>query len=268
LVLALVFAIFYGFSKHLVSLTGHNGYNVVVIMADDQDMLLDSMSYMPKTNKLIAEQGVTYMNHYCTVAWCCPSRVNFFTGKAAHNTNVTSTRPPHGGWPKFASQGHNENYLATWIHEAGVRTYYLGKFMNWYGEENMATPAYPRGWMNSSMILRQGWLNYYGTRWTNGYTKVVTRYNGIHQTDVIHHKSMEYIEDAAKRGSPFFMMIAPVAPHQTKTSGPPPIQKKWRGKFDGHKAPRKENWNPDEPSGASVCIMIGKTGTSNHVAAM
>lgn len=54
-------------------------------------MLLDSMSVMPNVNSLIGAEGVTYQKHYCTVAWCCPSRVNFFTGRAAHNTNVTST---------------------------------------------------------------------------------------------------------------------------------------------------------------------------------
>jgi arylsulfatase A-like enzyme len=56
------------------------------------DMLLDSMQAMPNVNKLIAEEGVFYQKHYCTVAWCCPSRVNFLTGRAAHNTNVTSGR--------------------------------------------------------------------------------------------------------------------------------------------------------------------------------
>lgn len=63
--------------------------NVVVIMTDDQDLLLDSMSAMPNVKSLIGSKGVTYSKHYCQNAWCCPSRTSFFTGKTAHNTNVT-----------------------------------------------------------------------------------------------------------------------------------------------------------------------------------
>ena len=100
----------------------HTGPNVLVIMTDDQDVLLDSMSAMPNVKRLIGEQGVTYDKHYCTVAWCCPSRVNFLTGRAAHNTNVTSTGPPYGGWQKFTSQGLNDKYLPTWIQDAGIRS--------------------------------------------------------------------------------------------------------------------------------------------------
>ena len=91
-------------------------------MTDDQDLRLDSMSVMPQVNKLIGEEGITYNKHYCTVAICCPSRVNFLTGKAAHNTNVTSLEPPYGGWPKFTEQNLNDNYLPVWIQDAGIRT--------------------------------------------------------------------------------------------------------------------------------------------------
>lgn len=42
------------------------------------------------------KEGATYENHFCTVALCCPSRVNLWTGRAAHNTNVTGLVPPYG----------------------------------------------------------------------------------------------------------------------------------------------------------------------------
>ena len=70
--------------------------NFVFIMTDDQDLHLASMDYMPKVHKLIADEGVTYRSHYCTIAICCPSRVSLLTGKAAHNTNVTDVSPPYG----------------------------------------------------------------------------------------------------------------------------------------------------------------------------
>ena len=86
------------------------------------DKLLDSMSVMPNVKSLIGDNGITYDKHYCTVAWCCPSRVNFLTGRAAHNTNVTTLTAPYGGWPKFVTEGLNDNYLPVWINKAGIRT--------------------------------------------------------------------------------------------------------------------------------------------------
>jgi arylsulfatase A-like enzyme len=116
-------------------------------------MLLDSMSVMPNVNRLIGGEGVTFQKHYCTVAWCCPSRVNFFTGRAAHNTNVTSIDPPYGGWQKFAQEGLNDNYLPVWLKQAGIDTYYVGKFLNGYGRKNFETPKHPSSWTNSSFLV-------------------------------------------------------------------------------------------------------------------
>lgn len=70
--------------------------NVVFILTDDQDVHLRSLSYQPFVKKHLIDQGLTLQRHYCTVALCCPSRVSLWTGKAAHNTNVTDVLPPYG----------------------------------------------------------------------------------------------------------------------------------------------------------------------------
>jgi hypothetical protein len=70
--------------------------NIVFILTDDQDAKLDSMDYMPAVRKHMTEKGTNFEKHYCTVAVCCPSRVSLFTGKHAHNTNVTNVVPPFG----------------------------------------------------------------------------------------------------------------------------------------------------------------------------
>lgn len=70
--------------------------NIVFIITDDQDLHLDSLEYMPRVQKYLTNEGTFYKRHYCTVALCCPSRVNLWTGKAAHNTNVTDVLPPYG----------------------------------------------------------------------------------------------------------------------------------------------------------------------------
>ena len=70
--------------------------NFIVILTDDQDQQMDSLQYMQGVNAHLTEKGTLFPHHYCTVALCCPSRVNMWTGKAAHNTNVTDLQEPYG----------------------------------------------------------------------------------------------------------------------------------------------------------------------------
>ena len=70
--------------------------NIIFILTDDQDARMDSLSFMPYVQKHLISRGTLFQRHYCTVALCCPSRVNLWTGKAAHNTNVTDVNPPYG----------------------------------------------------------------------------------------------------------------------------------------------------------------------------
>jgi hypothetical protein len=70
--------------------------NIVFILTDDQDLHMNSLAYMPHVKKHLIDQGTFYQRHYCTIALCCPSRVSLWTGRAAHNTNVTDVNPPYG----------------------------------------------------------------------------------------------------------------------------------------------------------------------------
>lgn len=75
------------------------GPNIVFILTDDQDLHMESLSYMPLVQKHLINRGTFYRRHFCTIALCCPSRVSLWTGKAAHNTNVTDVNPPYGTFP-------------------------------------------------------------------------------------------------------------------------------------------------------------------------
>lgn len=70
--------------------------NIVLVLTDDQDLHMQSIDYMPLLKKHIIDQGTFFKRHYCTTAICCPSRVTLWTGKNAHNTNVTDVVPPYG----------------------------------------------------------------------------------------------------------------------------------------------------------------------------
>jgi N-acetylglucosamine-6-sulfatase len=70
--------------------------NIIVVLTDDQDLHMQSINYMPLLKKHIIDHGTFYTRHYCSTAICCPSRVTLWTGKEAHNTNVTDVFPPYG----------------------------------------------------------------------------------------------------------------------------------------------------------------------------
>jgi hypothetical protein len=70
--------------------------NIIFVLTDDQDVHLSSLEYMPYVKKHLLDQGTYFSKHYCTTAVCCPSRVTLWTGKAAHNTNITDVNPPYG----------------------------------------------------------------------------------------------------------------------------------------------------------------------------
>ena len=57
--------------------------NTLFILTNDLDLHMDSLSYMPYLKEHLIDQGLTFNQHYCTVALCCPSRVSMWTGRAA-----------------------------------------------------------------------------------------------------------------------------------------------------------------------------------------
>lgn len=70
--------------------------NFLFAITDDQDLQLDSVSYTPLIQRHLRDKGTSFRNHFVTTSLCCPSRVSLWTGRQAHNTNVTDVRPPYG----------------------------------------------------------------------------------------------------------------------------------------------------------------------------
>jgi N-acetylglucosamine-6-sulfatase len=85
-----------GLGQHPLVLTEREKPNIVVILTDDQDLHMDSVDYMPLLKKHVIDHGTFYKHHFCSTAICCPSRVTLWTGRNAHNTNVTDVFPPYG----------------------------------------------------------------------------------------------------------------------------------------------------------------------------
>ncbi|KIW21655.1 hypothetical protein PV08_02235 [Exophiala spinifera] len=254
-----------------------NKPNIVFILTDDQDVRLESMAYMPHLQSHLINQGTIFTRHYCTVALCCPSRVNLWTGKAAHNTNVTDVNPPYGGYPKFVSQGLNDAWLPVWLQEAGYNTYYTGKLFNSHTVSNYDSP-FPAGFTGSDFLLDPHTYEYLNATTQRDRDPPVS-HEGEYSTDVIANKAYGFLDDAAASDKPFFLAIAPIAPHSNLImidssagehitehsfiTSPPIPADRHKHLFNDTVIPRTPNFNPDKESGVSWISHLPKQNEEN-----
>ncbi|KAJ5167602.1 uncharacterized protein N7482_003196 [Penicillium canariense] len=233
--------------------------NILLVITDDQDLELDSISYTPLIEKHLRQKGTFFRNHFVTTALCCPSRVSLWTGRQAHNTNVTDVNPPYGGYPKFVDRGFNENFLPVWLQESGYDTYYTGKLFNSHTIHNYASP-HVNGFNGSDFLMDPYTYSYLNSTYQRNHEPPVS-YEGQHTIDVITDKALRFLDDALEGERPFFVAVAPVAPHSNVDprdlekgkivmTAPIPLERH-KNLFPDVKVPRTPNFNPDEPSGAS-----------------
>lgn len=232
--------------------SGSSKPNILFVMTDDQDLELDSTNYTPLITKYIRDKGTFFKNHFVTTSLCCPSRVSLWTGRQAHNTNVTDVKPPWGGYPKFVERGFNDDYLPLWLQEAGYDTYYTGKMFNAHTVENYNTP-YINGFNGSDFLLDPYTYSYLNSTYQRNHDKPVS-HEGEHTTDVITKKALDFLDDALDGERPFFLTVSPVAPHsnidrsvKSYMSSPIPLERH-EHLFQDVKVPRGANFNPDKVS--------------------
>ncbi|KAL1864312.1 hypothetical protein Daus18300_007735 [Diaporthe australafricana] len=241
--------------------------SIIFVLTDDQDLRMNSLDFMPYLKKHLIEKGTSFKPHFCTTAICCPSRVSLWTGQLAHNTNVTDVNPPYGGYSKFLSQGLNENYLPVWLQNSGYNTYYTGKLSNAHTVDNYNSP-HAAGWTQSDFLLDPYTYDYLNASYQRNHDAPVS-FEGQHTVDVLASKANGLLEDAVKEDAPFFLGIAPVAPHSnvrfphgdehfndpdyvSKVAFTPAISAtRHEELFKGVEVPRTPNFNPNKPSGAN-----------------
>ncbi len=218
--------------------------NIILIISDDQDLHLGSLSYMPNVQSSIISSGLLSTSHFGPTPLCCPARATLLRGQTAHNTNITHVGPPGGAYRKFLNSGQMDSYLPVWLQEAGYRTGYLGKFMNGF---NSRTPE-PPGWDEQDLLTAP---------WIYDFNHVVMRrngekpveYPGWHQTDVLRMKALALVEKFTEEdgeAKPFYLEIAPVSPHVRLGGFPTVPLERHKNYFPGVGAPRMPNWNPPD----------------------
>ena len=203
--------------------------NIIFILIDDERALELELGFgrsLPEWDSAVEaeliDKGTRFENFFNSTAYCCPSRASYLTGMYSHNHGVWGNNYNislgNGGWKRFWELGHEENSLGSWMQAAGYRTVLVGKFLNQY-------PNKPSSFLPETYVPK-GWDEWYGS-FTNdlpfSYYDFRFNQNGevlrygedepAYLTDVERDLAVDYIERNAQAGQPFFMYLAPFAPH-------------------------------------------------------
>lgn len=185
--------------------------NIVVLMTDDQTN--ETLRAMPKLQRLITDHGVSFVNNFASNPVCCPSRATYLTGQYSHTNGVLRNSPPNGGIEALDPA----ETLPVALQRSGYYTAHIGKYLNGYGLRTDPT-GIPPGWdgwegsIDASTYRMFGYeLNENGTLLTYGDYDIEDP--ATYQTDVYADKAVDLIKQRAPKRMPFFLNIAPLAPH-------------------------------------------------------
>ncbi|GAA5864377.1 hypothetical protein JCM8547_005802 [Rhodosporidiobolus lusitaniae] len=259
-----------------ISPAAANKPNIVFIIVDDQDARQDSLGTMQRTQRLLVEEGTKFERFYAPISVCCPSRSSFLRAQCAHNTNITSVMPPWGGWTVFNEKGYNGHYLPSFLQQAGYSTRYTGKLMNGHTTGNVESLE-AEGWTDDAFLLDPNTYDYWHPAFSMGKNGSGVEYRpGEYSTDLVAEKALRLLEDAANEDKPFFVGIAPIAPHShISTVGHsdktipmlfdiPKPHPRHAHLFQNVTLDRsRHSHNPDVPSGASWVRQLDKLNETN-----
>jgi len=220
--------------------------NIVLLLTDDLSWNL--VKYMPRVRQMQA-QGTTFSRFFVSDSLCCPSRATIFTGKYPHNTGIFTNGGREGGFKRFHESGLERETFAMRLRSAGYTTALMGKYLNGYtptGYVEGANLYVPPGWDEWDVPGKAyGEFDYFmnENRRLHYYGKTAPDY----LTDVLAGTSVDFVNRAASGKKPFFLEIAPFAPHSPFTPAP-----RHEALFPHVKAPRTPAFNEtnlsDKPS--------------------
>ena len=221
--------------------------NIVVVMSDDQ--AAESMRFMPQVKARLADQGTTFANSFVGYSLCCPSRATYLTGQYSHNNGVMGNRPPGGGYAKL----NHSNTLPVWLRAAGYRTAHIGKYLNGYGAQVPQTTVPPGYESWQGLVDPYTYRMYDYTINDNGVLRAYGTAPADYQTDVLAARAENLIKGWAPDPRPFFLTVAPLAPHgearsPSYTGGGPRPAPRHAGRFASEPLPRPPSFNEADVS--------------------
>ena len=216
--------------------------NVVMILADDLDW--NTFSQVPRLAAL-RDMGTSFVNSTVTDSLCCPSRSSILRSQYVHSHKVVSnTYASGGGFQKFYALGEEKDCLATWLHDSGIYTGYIGKYLNEY-PNGAPSPTYiPPGWDEWIVPVDFG-KAYKGYDYRLNRNGKVKKYGSKPRdliNDVLTADAQRFIRTAPDG---FYLQLATFAPHE-----PAPVAKRNKN-LPGVSIPRTPSFNTlgtDEPA--------------------
>ena len=143
------------------------------------------------------------------------------------------------------------------MQNAGYNTLYTGKLFNAHTVDNYNRP-FPNGFNSSDFLLDPYTYSYLNATYQRDFEPPVS-YEGQYTTDILKEKALGFLNSAIDHEYPFFLTIAPVAPHSNVLSNDGPIvpsadlsfsapisAERHKHLFENVKIPRTLNFNPDE----------------------
>lgn len=219
--------------------------NIVLVLADDLDLLLDTIDTMPNLQALLTDQGMTFSNFFVPDPLCCPARASLLTGRYLHNHRVYTNLPPSGGFQTAFELGLDQATFATALRDAGYRTALIGKYLNGYPNADDLTYIPPGWdeWFSPTTSTAYGSYNYQVN--DNG---VLVNYGDAPQdyiTDILAQRAVRFITETVTTlpPAPFFELVSVYAPHSPSVPAP-----RHAGLFPDAQVPRTPNFNEADMS--------------------
>jgi len=202
--------------------------NIVLILTDDQDVKMESLSVMNNVHSLLQAEGTTVADFFVTTPVCCPSRSSILSGRLAHNTGAMNNGCGRGVFWKGPGMEHD---LPVLLRSAGYWTGIFGKELNSV-DANYMSPGWDRYFVLGDEC------NYFGNWWADQGVKNKTDPD-LYMTHAIGNTTIEWLRAAPR---PFFAYVAPHAPHHPATPA-----REHAGAFSDRLSPRFESWNASCP---------------------
>uniref|UniRef100_A0A3P9PM30 N-acetylglucosamine-6-sulfatase n=1 Tax=Poecilia reticulata TaxID=8081 RepID=A0A3P9PM30_POERE len=207
--------------------------NIVLVLVDDQDVVLGGMTPMKKTKELIGEAGATFVNAFTVTPLCCPSRSSILLGRYPHNHEVRNNSLSGNCSSTQWQKGPEAEAFPVYLSKQKYQTFFGGKYLNQYGAKAAGDVDHvPPGWDQwNALVGNSQYYNY--TLSVNGKAeKHGDSYEKDYLTDLILNRSLSFLDDRSPQ-HPFFIMLAPPAPHSPWTAAP-----QYQKEFNNVQAPR------------------------------
>eukprot|EP01084_Bolivina_argentea_P121249 214876_1 len=236
--------IWYILFQYLLVISKCEPPNFVIILMDDQDVLLNSPSYMPNLQNLIVNEGVTFNNAFVSTPVCCPSRTELISGKYFHNIGA-----PDGSCMHIDADNHvfSDKSLFSILNKNGYKAGVFGKLTNHdkkyfcTNPQNISETGLSR--VYSMCDQEDYWCTQYYSKYDNGTNEIIKlSYNdqSTYQTAQIGNTSIKWIKNLLSKDAsqPWIAYIGPHSPHVP--NNPPPW---FANNFADITAPQTENFN-------------------------